>query len=111
MALIDVVKRRLGYENADEIMEETIKDSLEEGKSFLLPYDPECDFESPTLERKLLIEFVRYDLSNASDDFPKNYQDQLIRLSNRGRVKAYAASQEEQIDPVQPGEDPVSDPE
>ena len=108
---LDVVKRRLGYLNADEITEKMLKDLLEEGKSFLIRYDPKCDFEADTLERWLLINWVRYELSNAGDDFSKNYRDQLIRLSNRGKVRAYADSQETEHDPVQPGEDPVSDPE
>ena len=95
MALLDVAKRQLGYLNADAQTELLLQDLLDEGRSFLTTFDPDCDFESPSLERSLLIDFVRYALSNARDDFSKNYRDLLIKLSNRGKVKAYAGGKEE----------------
>lgn len=95
MALLEIVKRQLGYLNADENVDLLLQDLLDEGKSFLSPYCADLDFDSPTLERTLLINFVRYGLSNATDDFSKNYKDQILRLSNRGKVKSYADSQKE----------------
>ena len=86
-ALIDVAKRQLGYTNADEQGEELIRDLLDEGKSFLGRFCKDIDFETEFDVRGLLIEYVRYAMSNARDDFRQNYRKELISLSDRGRVR------------------------
>lgn len=94
MDLLTTVKMRLGYLNSDEKMEEMLQGLIEEGQSFLSSFCADLDFESSTRERSLLIEWIRYALSNALDDFRKNYRDELLALSNRGKVMRYASSQE-----------------
>ena len=85
--LLDVLKRQLYLSQCDSEMEQLITDLSEEGKSFLNAYCSDLDFESGTQERALLVEYVRYALSNARDDFRKNYRLELFALSNRGRLK------------------------
>ena len=86
MALLDVLKQRLDYEYGDKHIDQMLSGIAEEGKAFLSRYCPGLDFEGPTIARSLLVEYVRYSLSNALDDFSKNYHKELFALSNRGRV-------------------------
>ena len=83
---LDVLKRRLGYLNGDEQTDLLLTDLADEGERFLKRYCPKLDFDSPTPERGLLCEYVRYSLSNALDDFVVNYKPELIALSNKGRL-------------------------
>ncbi|MBD5423951.1 MAG: hypothetical protein HDR44_02335 [Allobaculum sp.] len=94
MTLLEIVKLRLGYLKSDEKMDEMLQGLIEEGQSFLSSFCIDLNFESSTRERSLLIEWIRYALSNALDDFRKNYRDELLALSNRGKVMRYASSQE-----------------
>ena len=108
MALLDVTKRQLGYINADAETDLLLQVLLDEGKSFLNAYCPNLDYEKPTRARSLLISYVQYALSNARDDFPKNYRSEILSLSNRGRIARYASSKTEQDDSLQSGSAPVS---
>lgn len=109
MELLETVKVRLGYVNADTRTEGMLEDLIKEGKNYIQKFCADLDFDSPTVERALLIDWIRYALSNCTDDFRKNYRDELIALSNRGKVKKRhgTASETEQRDPVQSGTDPV----
>lgn len=108
MELLETVKVRLGYINADQKTEGMLEDLIDEGKSYIQKFCADLDFEGPTTERALLIDWIRYALSNCTDDFRTNYRDELIALSNRGKVKRHGTtSKTEQRDPVQSGTDPV----
>ncbi len=93
--LLTAVKRQVFQSNADSEMEALIKDYIDEGKAFLGRYCAGLDYEKPGRARSLLVEFVRYALAQAKDDFAQNYRTELIALSNVGRAKAYAEKQEQ----------------
>lgn len=93
--LLTVVKRQVFQSNADSETEALIKDYIDEGKAFLGRYCADLDYEKPGRARSLLVEFVRYALAQAKDDFAQNYRTELIALSNVGRAKAYAEKQEQ----------------
>lgn len=92
-SLLAVIKRQLFQSNADSEMEALLIDYMEEGKAYLNRYCADLDFEKPGRARSLLVDYIRYALSNARDDFPVNYRSELIALSNLGRTKAFAEKQ------------------
>ena len=93
-SLLTVIKRQLFQSNADSEMVAVLEDYAEEGQAFLNRYCAGLDYTKPGQARSLLVEYVRYALANARDDFPKNYRSELLSLSNEGRVKAYAEKQD-----------------
>lgn len=93
--LLTLVKRQLYQTNADPETEAIISDLIEDAKAFLGRYAIDPDYSKATRERALLVEYVRYSLANARDDFPKNYRDEIFALSNTGKVKKHAASERE----------------
>lgn len=86
-SLIALVKRHLGMEWCDESTTLILGEQIEEAMFFLRRYDPYSDFEEDAWVRGLMIEYVRYTRAGASDDFRKNYRNDLISLSDRGRVR------------------------
>lgn len=88
-----MVKRQLYQSNADVNMDALLNDYIEEGKAFLNRYCADLDYNKPGRARSLLIDYIRYALSNARDDFPANYRSELIALSNLGRTKVYVEKQ------------------
>lgn len=85
--LISIVKRSLGYAWCDENTEQNIQDRMTEGIEFLKRYDPEADFENNINFRGLLIEYVRYAMANARDDFAVNYRSELVYISDVARSR------------------------
>ena len=52
-----------------------------------------CDFETDTPEKSLLIDYVRYDRSEALADFWKNYRSEILSL----QINRWVATREGQI--------------
>ena len=58
-----------------------VQDMIERGKTFLSQYDPGIDWDKPTgIQKGLLKDYCLYEISNALDDFRKNYGADLIDL-------------------------------
>lgn len=86
--MLDYVKRQLGYSYCDDVMTARLSDLIEAGQSFLSRFDPSIDWARPqsvdAWVKMLLVNLIRYELSNASDDFPINYRAELLALYHRG---------------------------
>lgn len=86
-ALTETIAREVGYEWSDDSTAMLLLDYIEEGEAFLNRYYPAADFEEDKFLRSLLVEYVRYSLANARDDFKKNYAEEILYLSHLGRTK------------------------
>jgi len=86
-ALTETIAREVGYEWSDNSTAMLLLDYIEEGEAFLIRYDPKADFNEDKFIRGLLVEYVRYALANARDDFKRNYAEEILYLSHMGRVK------------------------
>lgn len=84
MAILDVVKRECSLTNCNAEMEQVLTDYIEEGQAFLERYCRDLNYEKAGQERTLLVEYVRYRLASALDDFKVNYFTEILSLSNRG---------------------------
>lgn len=87
--LFDVITRQLGYTWCPPGQDLVLRDLMEEALAYLVRYDPSITRESAGADhfvRSLVVEYVRYGLSNARDDFYQNYRKELLSLSDRGRV-------------------------
>lgn len=99
MALSDDVKRHLDILSCDEQTDKKIKLIIARAKNYLRRFDPSLsdnDFEdNSSLAYLLLLDFCRYDFSNASEDFSSNYKDEILQLRNQYRVKMYELEESE----------------
>ena len=86
--LVDKYKTMYGYDWVDAQKDKQFELVAENVCNFLENiYGFELDFEEN--EKKwqyLALEGMHYSLNNAFDDFQKNYESDLIALSNEGRV-------------------------
>lgn len=84
--LLNIVASALGYQWLDDESKKVLDYQIEEGSRFLKNLDPSIDFGSDAWSRGLLISYVMYTRANAGDEFRKNYRQDLLILSDRGRV-------------------------
>ncbi|WP_304759919.1 hypothetical protein [Faecalibaculum rodentium] len=79
--MLEYVLRHLGYVACDETTKLKVQDMMERGKTFLSQYDPGINWDEPNGTQKgLLKDYCLYEMSNALDDFRKNYGADLIDL-------------------------------
>lgn len=61
---------------------------INRGKAFLSGKIGECDFDSETQERALLLDYCMYARSGQLDEFMQNYRSEIISMQiNRWRKK------------------------
>lgn len=85
--MLEHVKTQLGYMWCDDATEKVLKNYMADGLRFLQIYNPSANFESDNFASSLLVEYVRYALANARDDFKVNYKEELLLFSDMGRVE------------------------
>lgn len=88
--LLEYIQTQLGYQWCDDATKKLLSNYTEEGIYYLRIYNATADFESDKLASSLLVEYVRYALASAKDDFKVNYRDELMLFSDLGRI-AYAS--------------------
>jgi hypothetical protein len=84
MGLIDEIKNFLDITwelSAGE--EKKLSGIVNRGKAFIIGKIGECDFESDTQEKELLMNYCMYARSGQTDDFIKNYRAEIIALQVR----------------------------
>lgn len=99
MSLFDDVRTVLDYEEpVDDFTKKKINMHIAKGKQHLRLRAPDlstCDFEDEQNHaHSLLLDFCRYDHSNASEEFDKNYAAELLSLRQDYEVRAYRESKE-----------------
>ena len=89
MALIDDVKNYLDITWEMSTGEtEKLSGIIERGKTYLSGKIGECDFESETTEKELLMNYCMYVRAGKLSDFIQNYKGEIISLQmNRWRKK------------------------
>ena len=92
MALIDDVKDYLDITwemDAGELKK--LSGMIERGKEYLQGKIGNCDFESETWEKALLLDYCMYARAGQIPEFQKNYHSDIIALQmNRWRAKQNA---------------------
>lgn len=100
MALLDDVKRHLDILSYDEHTNKKIMLIIARAKNYLRRFDPtlsDSDFENKNdFVNSMLLDYCRYDFSNASEDFSENYKDEILFLRNQYKVKMYELEQSEE---------------
>lgn len=88
MELLDEVKNYLDitWETSQE-EDEKLSGMIRRGKAALSGKLGECDFESDTPEKTLLLIYVMYERTGALDEFWNNYRGEIISLRLRKRVR------------------------
>ncbi len=99
MALLDDVKRHLDILSCDDQTDKKVKLIIARAKNYLRRFNPalnDSDFEDKeNLAYLMLLDWCRYDYSNASEDFSLNYKDEIIQLRNQYKVKMYEVEEPE----------------
>ena len=85
--LLQSVKKQLGYKWCDDTTNDILSNYVADGLGFLKIYNPSANFSDDRLAFSLLVEYVRYALSNARDDFKINYREELILFADYGRIE------------------------
>lgn len=97
MALLDDVKRHLDILSSDEHINKKIELIIARAKNYLRRFDPtlnDSDFnDKNNFIHTMLLDYCRYDFSNASEDFSVNYKDEILYLRNQYKVKMYELEQ------------------
>lgn len=83
--LLDYVKLCLNVPFCDKGTERIIRGQIEAVQTFLMRFDPGIDFDDADM-KDLLITGVRYKRANAWDQFRIDYKDEILRLSDKGRI-------------------------
>ncbi len=81
------IKNQLGYEWCDESTSKKIDAIIAQGQAYLKRYDPTADFENDEFAFLLLFTYCQYSLSNAVDDFGKNYAEEILSFYHAYLVK------------------------
>ena len=91
--LLQIVKNDNDITWTDEAMERKLERVIGNGVSKLDRLNGrENDYINEGQAQSLLLNYVKYDLSNCLDDFDKNYQSEIIAFINQAKVDAYVAS-------------------
>lgn len=91
-ALLPEIRNRLDITWADPEMDQKLIGFLNRGASYILDVsgavdETALDFFEETKEKELLFEYVRYQRSNAFEDFYKNFKEELWALRIRELAK------------------------
>ena len=92
MAILEKVKTQLDISEGDYSQDEKINLIIEEGKARLRKTNPSLtdeDFENPTQERFLLLQYCLYAFSNAAEMFFVNYSAEILLLRQEYEVSSY----------------------
>ena len=96
-ALINEVKNCLDMTwELDEGEKQKLNGMIARGMTALEGKIGQCDFEQDTPEKSLLIDYVRYDRSEALSDFWQNYKSTIIAL----QISRWAVTHAEQISDI-----------
>lgn len=94
MALIDDVKNYLDITWEMSTGEnEKLSGIIERGKTYLSGKIGECDFESETMEKELLMNYCMYVRAGRLSDFMQNYKGEIISLQMDRWRKKHAESE------------------
>ena len=77
----------------DEAEKQKIKGMIARGMAALEGKIGRCDFENDTPEKSLVLDYVRYDRSEALSDFWQNYKSTIISL----QISRWAVENERKI--------------
>ncbi len=96
MTLLDEVKNYLDitWETSPE-EDAKLSSMIERGKAAISGKIGQCDFESDTQEKTLLLNHVMYERSGALNEFWTNYRSEIISLRMRKRVERYEAEKQQ----------------
>lgn len=90
-SVIDIIKSCIGKAYLDEEGTARIEAFMYQSMDYLNKIAGyEMDFLNDMLAQELLVNRVQYGISNALDDFQKNYRAELVELGLRGMVNAEA---------------------
>lgn len=93
MALMDDVKNHLDITWEMSTREiEKLSGIIERGKAYLSGKIGQCDFESETQEKELLMNYCMYVRAGRLSDFIQNYKGEIISLQMDRWRKKHAAS-------------------
>lgn len=80
--MLEQLLRYLNFQWADEQLKSDISMLMEQGKAYLRWIAGcECDYSENGIERQLLFDYTRYALAQAIDEFPHDYENQLLVLA------------------------------
>ena len=89
--LLADVKNYVNITWDDEATDAKVSGLIASGMAYLnAKYGEEADYTADGMPRTLLMDYVRYGLSNALDVFENNYQALLLGMQNERRVSTYA---------------------
>lgn len=92
---IETIANALGYTWLDDSMTVLLSGTIERGKNYLKRFDPEAKFEDESeFASFLLIEYCRYALSNAIDDFGNNYASDIMSFHHAYLVRTNQEGEE-----------------
>lgn len=87
-SVIDIVKTSIGKSYLDEDGTKRLEAFMYQSMDYLDKIaGQELDYLNDMLAQELLVNRVQYGISNALDDFQKNYRAELIELGLRGMVE------------------------
>ena len=91
--LLQIAKNDNDITWTDEAMERKLERVIGNGISKLDRLNGrENDYINEGQAQSLLLNYVKYDLSNCLDEFDKNYQSEIIAFINQAKVNAYVTS-------------------
>lgn len=89
--LLADVKNYVNITWDDEATDAKVSGLIASGMAYLnAKYGEEADYTADGMPRTLMMDYVRYGLSDALDVFENNYQALLLGMQNERRVSAYA---------------------
>lgn len=92
--LLQIVKNDNDITWTDEATERKLERIIGNGISKLNRLNGrENDYINEGQAQSLLLNYVKYDLSNCLDDFGKNYQSEIVSFINRAKVTGYVESE------------------
>lgn len=86
------VKTMLDVTSSEQIDYDKLMLMIEDGKQRLRSYAPDltdADFNAPTTARELLMSYVRYANSNATEVWADNYSEEITRLRMAYKVRSH----------------------
>ncbi len=96
MALLDDAKNYLDITwETTPAEDRKLQSMINRGKAAITGRLGDCDFESDTQEKTLLLVYVMYERSGALDEFWRNYRGDIISLQMGKRAERYAAEKQD----------------
>lgn len=92
--ILNAVKNYLDITWDDNAVDEKLCGIISRGTSYLNSIaGAELDYNIEGEPRRLLLNYCLYDWSRAADEFPKNYQSDLLRLQIMQEVKEHVETE------------------